>query len=588
MSPRAGPLAALAALLLLGLAAPAPAADEDAAEGRTQLTAADLLRGKARQAVDLSVFAPAADARPPSHVFSGRLELRGDPHADTVHADRAFVSRADVRAARGFPQLAVDLVQDGERLLPARRGYILTPHPWWDIVLQPGRVWDEPGDAGRTRAALPFALVQKDMNCTHYGVLSFLFGDAGEISPAVMQVSSETCPYLKLDLWGELETRWVPGEVEHRAALVAADDYHRARLLPVEPLATLARAHPELRLERLAPGAAEGRTLYGLVVGDTHYVSACATRAGEYPWCDLLPLPADAVATSVLGGFGLLALEQQRRGSAARRFATLAPDGCDTEGWEDVTLTQLLDMSTGHYASPEFMVDEESEEMTALLRLAGTREKSQAACATWPRAAGPGSRWVFHGSDAWLLGTALNRLWRSVSGDAAGDVFRDLLVRDIYAPLGLAATSFSTRRTLDTGRQPFFGHGLQLERGDLVQLARFASVAGGRVGDRQVLDAELLAEALQQRPEARGMVVPGRSGVRYQHGFWARDVAQLIGCDEPVFVPFMSGSGNIVVVLFPGGVIYYGVAADGGSAPLDWGPVVAEVNKLTPLCAARD
>src|SRR3546814_9488262 len=95
-------------------------------------------------------------------------------------------------------------------------------HPWWEFLFEPGRAWDEPGDGGDTRAAIPFALVQRNANCTHNGVLMLLFDDDGATSHAAMQVSSETCHYLQLDMWGALDAVYTPQPVAGRDALVAA------------------------------------------------------------------------------------------------------------------------------------------------------------------------------------------------------------------------------------------------------------------------------------------------------------------------------------------------------------------------------
>lgn len=68
-------------------------------------------------------------------------------------------------------------------------------------VLEPGCVWNEPSDGGMSRAALLFALIETNANCTHNGVLTFLFDERGNVSEVTWQIASETCAYLQFDAW---------------------------------------------------------------------------------------------------------------------------------------------------------------------------------------------------------------------------------------------------------------------------------------------------------------------------------------------------------------------------------------------------
>ena len=165
---------------------------------RTEITYATLMRGQYRSEIKLSAFAPPPGAQAPAQQFEGTLHVAGKPSTRTVYLESGYLAPKQIAAARTFPaDFDYDFVQDGDVLLPVRRGYIVTNHPHWDFVLEPGRVWSEPGDKGYTRAALPFELVQKHMNCTHYGVMMFLFRADGSISHAAMQVSSTSAGQLK-------------------------------------------------------------------------------------------------------------------------------------------------------------------------------------------------------------------------------------------------------------------------------------------------------------------------------------------------------------------------------------------------------
>lgn len=553
---------------------------------RTSLTYATLSDGRGDGEVDLSAFAPAAAAQPPTHVFEGTLRVSGKVRTRTIHADTDYLSTRQLAAARSFPQdFDYAFVQDGDVLLPGRRGYIVTRHPHWDVVLEPGRVWNEAGDDGDTRAALPFALVQKQMNCTHYGVMTFVFGDSGKISHAAIQISSETCKYLKLDMWGLLDATYTPHAVASKQSVLAAYQANLARRIPTRPIAQLASDHPGVDASALAIGEANARTQYGMEFDGVHYVSDCPTRHGSYPFCDVLPFPSYSTAKSAVASLAFMALEQMHPGTQALKVTALAPvPACAAPDWRDVTLRNLLDMTSGHYDDSAYMADEDAAKVQGFFFASGEQQKTEFACSAYPRRADPGTVWTYRTSDTFLLGDELERQLRLQTSNARADIFDDVLVAKIYRPLGLSATAQVTRRSADATAQAFFGYGLQWHRDDIVRLARFIANDQGKIDGKQVLDARLLDLVLQRVQGQHGSVVTAYPDFRYQLGFWARDVAPLLGCKNPTWVPFMSGFGGISVVMYPNGVIYYNVADSGSAKAFDWGKTASQARKLGDFC----
>lgn len=558
-----------------------------AAPARADHLAADtLLEGHRVGETDFAAYAPPADAEPPSAAFEGSLRLSGTVHTRTIRKNRDFLTRKQLQAAQSFPDADFDyeFVQQGDALLPVRRGYLVTDHPYWDLVLEPGRVWDEPGDGDYTRAAVPFALVQKHMNCTHYGVLTFVFRDDGTSSQAAVQVASETCKYLKLDMWGLLDAEYDPHTVAGRDSVMAA---HRANVdarLPTRPLSELAARHPDIDVSQLALGKPSGRTLYGLVFEGTNYVAGCATRHGDYPYCDVLPFPSYSLAKSVAAGIGYMALARQHPDLAEASVAGNAPvAGCRSQDWRDVTLRNLLDMTSGHYDSAAYEADENAPNSAHFFRAHTLADKADFACNAYPRKSDPGSTWVYHTADTFLLGATMQHYWRDVRDDDTADVFDDIVDAGVFAPLTLSATARHTRRTADAAAQPFFGYGLQFHRDDIVRLARFLQ-DGGKLDAKPTLDPALMDAAMQRDANARGSKVTGYPNLRYQAGFWARNVAPVIGCQRPLWVPFMSGVGGISVVMYPDGSIYYSVNDSDTPAVYDWSPSARVVNALHGLC----
>lgn len=573
-------IAACLAVLAAGLAGNAGARD---ALGRETL-----LSGAYRRSVDLSAYAPPADALPPTHRLEGRLRLSGQPSTRTLVALSDFLGPGDAAQARTLPQdFDYAFVQDGDAVVPVRRGPIPGNHPWWEFVLEPGRAWDEPGDGGYTRAAIPFALVQKNANCTHNGVLMLLFKDDGAVSRAAIQVGSETCHYLQLDMWGALRAEYAPGAVAGREAIVAAHRRETAARMPVRPLSALAVDHPGVAPERFAIGAPRGRTAYGVIVDGVHYRSGCATRHGEYPFCAAMSLPSYSVAKSAVAGLALMRMERLHPGVKDLPVDRFAPaTGCRGDRWRDVRFLHLLDMATGQYDAPAYMADEDDARVRDFFVPSSHARRLAFACEAYPRREPPGERWVYHTSDTYLLGTVLQEALRRLPGREHADVFDDVLWTDVLGPLGLGPAARATRRSYDEARQPFFGWGLTLTSDDIAKLARFLGEGRGRIDGREVLDAALFDAAMQRDPTHRGLQAATLERYRYQHGFWARNLQAELGCAQPTWVPFMSGFGGITVAMFPNGAAWYNVADDGLLASIDFADPAREAAKLGAICDA--
>ncbi len=191
----------------------------------------------------------------------------------------------------------------------------------------------------------------------------------------------------------------------------------------------------------------------------------------------------------------------------------------------------------------------------------------------------PGTRFVYHTSDTYLLSRMLQR-YHQMHTDSRADYFQDLLVTDIYQPLHLSPLSFKSKRTLDNVRQVFGGYGLTLTGDDFVKLGRFLMIQKGMLNGHTLLDPTLLAEALQQT-ESRG--VSAGTASRYQHSVWAYDLKHAMpeSCSSSTWLPYMSGYGGIGVVMLPTGMIYY-YASDNNE--YGFMKSVAELNKISPLC----
>jgi hypothetical protein len=525
---------------------------------------------------DARMFAKPPLAVGPASRFEGHLALRPAAAPDGIAVLRDDYARRGADSRLKLPDLDIDLVADGDRLIPARRGPIPSASPDWEWVVEPGSVWSNPGDGAFSRASLPVALEERNANCVHNGALVLLFRADGTVSRAAVQFDADTCLYSKFDAWSLVAAAYRPGPIAGAQAIVARDRATRAARLPLRPLAELAATHPGLEVAALSR-AAGPFAVWGPVDEGTHYVGGCPTRAGPDPACDERDLPSYSTAKSIVGALALMRLERLRPGIAGEKVADHVPACAKAGGWGDVRLVDLADMASGHYVSAGEEADENSSAMNAFFLSTTAADKTAFACGQ-PRREKPGGRFVYHTADSFLLGVALADVLRKDFGQDK-DLYDDL-VRPIWARLTLSPTLDVTRRTLDAAAQPFTGWGLTYHRDDLVRAVRFLW-QGGRISGEPQLDPALLEAAMQRAHPGAGLTA-GSPRDRYLHGFWARDIAPLIGCPHPLWTPYLFGYGGIEVVLFPNDVQFY---AFNDEDWFDWSAAVAEVNKIRSLCA---
>ena len=533
--------------------------------------------------VTMLAFTPPDTAATPAKVFSGTLRLVGVEHAGGFHVVHDPWDRSGEigEPLRHLPPFEFDFVQRGSDVIPLVTGVQRSSHPYWEIVLLPGRAWQAVDDRGWTRVSLPFALQERAANCTHNGVMSWLFkGDA--VSRVAYQVVSETCGYFKADLWGVVDAGYMPRDLgEAAAAVIARVDAHRASRLPVRSLDQLAGDYPAVDASVLGVGdgiPAEDISVLGLVVDGVHYRSDCTTRQGPHPFCASLPLPSYSTAKSIFASVTTVRLERLYPGVSATSIASLVA-ACDEETWGDVTIEDALDMATGNFESADFEIDENSPAHEDFVFADRHADKLEFACNHFPRKAEPGTTFVYHTSDTYLVGVALQHF---LDERGEGDVYESVLLEPIWRALNLSPLLDVTKRTYDDAAQPFTGYGLTYEADDIARIANWLANDGGVLDGEPVLDTAMLDASLQRLPGVAGLPA-GSEGLYYNNGFWAYDAGPSLGCAAPVWVPFMSGVSGITVAMFPNGVIYYYFS---DSYVFRWQTGRQAAHAIRPLCPA--
>lgn len=547
---------------------------------RTNLTYNTLI-GTTASLVDYSAYAVPANAANPDSTFQGTLTL------NNVATTGSF---ATVKSSTGYvdpghlPAFSYQFVQHGTHIFPIQRGLISTSHPDWYYVLEPGRVWKETGDNGYSRVAIPFSLQESGANCTHNGVLTFLFKSDSSISNVAYQIAGETCQYYQFNMWGQVSATYTPQTIPSADSAITAYEAEVAGRMPTKPIAQLAVDFPAAGVTIANIGSdqtASYMTVFGVAVDGTNYVGGCGTRYGTYPYCAVLDLPSYSTAKSIVGSIGLMRMEKKYTGTKSLSIGSTV-DKCTGTQWSDSSLLNALDMATGNYALAGYESDENSTSTsTNFFKKDTYNDKATFAC-KYSRKATPGTKWIYHTTDTFLLGKALNTRYQYWNGSTK-DFYRDMLVEEIYKPLGMSPTTYTSTRTIDTVAQAFTGYGMTLHHDDMVKIGEFLNKNNATINGVSMLDSTLYNEAMQ-RTSAHGLTASGANN-NYHHGFWLWNLASADTgaaiCANTKWVPYMSGYGGIGIVLLPNNMVYYYVSDKG---EYGFKKTLIELQKIRNLC----
>ncbi len=527
-----------------------------------------------------SHFAPTRTDPPAARPIEG--ELRFSDAADTLvtgalalHVDSFGIASDPALDLTRLPSFRIHWISDNDDAIPVERLPQAGEHPLWEFIAGPGRVWTPVDQPGIVRLGFPFTLKESLQNCVHDGLATVDLPAGGGRAEMTWQVSAQTCAYLKFELAGRAQVEWLPGTVPGRQNVVNAYREEVGRRLPVRPVTALAEHWPEVDPAALAPASRDDLTVFGLVIDGVHYRGGCDTAHGPHPYCDARVLPSYSTAKSLFAGLGYLHLLRRFPELATATVAQWVP-GCrlDDGRWDDVTLEQLLDMSSGNFASRLPQVDEFDEASSTLFITPDNATRTRIACTAWPRQAEPGTVAVYHSSDHYLLGVALARFLVARNGPAA-DLFNDVLFDRILSTLEPGPMLAYTERTHDQDRQPFVAYGLLYQSDDV---ARLGQALPALLGDQNIFPENTYDEVLFRNIKP-SLEWPG--GERYRLGWWGFDAGPVLGCKSPAWIPFMTGYGGIIWALLPNGMTYYRFT-DGEHQP--WRDAIRQAHKIRPIC----
>jgi inosine-uridine nucleoside N-ribohydrolase/CubicO group peptidase (beta-lactamase class C family) len=559
------------------LAASVLAADLPPETGREFLSYEELVDGfQAISPVDESALAMPVNAAPAQHLFEGRLEFLGEKDGGQVQTLRGELDPE----MRYLPEFDFEFVQDDGYLIPVRRCQIITEHPQWNYILEPGRAWQEPGDGGYARASIPFALVVKGGNAAFNGTMTFLY-DEDTVSKVWYQITQETTTYTRANLWGLLEAVYHAGPVDGTEQIRADFKAELAARTPVKPIQALAEDYPGVDVSAFGRGVTlEHMTWYSVVVDGVNYLGRCQTRFGIYPYCESMRATSYSTAKSAFVSLALMRLAQKYDPEIGNFLIKdyVSEYASSSGDWEAVTFNHTIDMSTGNYISAGYMVDDNGDKMGQFFAAQPYAERIKAAFDS-PHAADPGTRWVYRTSDTFILTRALQNYLQTRQGPDA-EIF-EFVVDEVYRPLGIGPGAYTSMRTADDNwsGQAEGGYGLWWIPDDIAKIAMLLNNDGGKIRGEQILHPDMLVAALQQNPDDRGVKIDNQR--MYNNAFWANRYTRADGFDCEFWVTQMLGVSGNVVALFPNGITYYYFS---DNQEFTWDAALREADKMIPLC----
>lgn len=478
--------------------------------------------------------------------------------SDTLEMNKRF------KVLNQFPDFTLDLIIRDSKALPINQSVLSSNNIYWDVQFGQGESWLD--DFGNTRSSLPFALVQKNQNCVHNGVMVFDFDYEGQVSNILYQIASETCPYFKFDAIGILKP--------DRTSNLEMDESLYKRLsnnssIIIKSINKLDEKKNFGSPKEVKP---EHLSVYGFFDGQDHNRSLCKTRSGNYPYCSEMLLPSFSLSKSLVASLSLALLEREFPDVKNANIQDYVP-ACKQKKWNEVKFVHALNMATGQYFNKKWYSEDWYLSDKGFSLNFRHKDRIKFACSIFSKKSPPGMKLSYHSSDTYILGVALNNFYKTKKGDAS-DIYRDLIL-PFWKELELSQATYEIRRSIDNIRQPYMEYGMFLKSDDVVKLGAFL------LSEVELTQTGILADALQANSKRRGLVAIDNI-LYYNNGFWAKKFkGSNLGCTKDVWIPFMSGFGGITVALMPNKTLYYYFSDDQDFA---WDRAVIASNKISPFC----
>jgi len=508
---------------------------------RDRLTAEDLLHGHVSQLVHNDYFLPVGDTLPPAVQLSGIIHF-SETMMETSHPnyDRNGAGQ------KYFPAFSLPVISFQGHFIPLKREIIYSGNrrqSFWNIIVSPGRVWQEPGDNGYCRASFPFTFTDNFVGQARNGLATFIYNSAG-ISSVAVQITQETCPlndYVQADFHGIIPATYVPRRFADEECQILNFKDEIAKKIQVH-------SWSELPLSGFTQSFYNGGlppeavSIAALLLDARLYLQKPETRTGPYPYPEEMRHGVFSVTKTL--GMGLaMFYAAERYGEAIfhERITDYVPMLSDHPGWQGVTFEHALCMATGVWAHSE------DQALSPFIRARTAEEKLATIKAVPDAPLEPGQQFIYHSANTFVLSYALNQYVKAREGPEAD--YWLMVTEDILKPLGIEylpiARTIEKEGTLGT---PVMGWGSYPNLQEIAIIGRLLHDEGKLQG-KQVLCKNKVREGLY-RTSRTGYSAGYRSW--YLHSFW---IEQIVLTTGSLYAPSMAGAGGNRVVIMPSGTI---------------------------------
>ncbi len=534
-------------------------------------------------------FMPIGPLNDPKHTFSGTLAIPESPMNTDPEKIRPGIINGKNTGL--FPGVRIEFFTYKDFLVPVVRD-VMEPQgseSFWQIIVSPGRVWSEAGDRGFSRASFPFALTNTFENETYNGIAMFLYNDT-KVSFLRYQIVQQLTPYLLKSwfvAWGHYPVVYTPGTVKDNNKLAqefALELEHRTPLRDYSEL--IDKYGPEL-LDNIDSSIDPKLVLTsGFIIDDVIYAKSCKSSYGQYPYLYEMSHGVWSVTKSMVGLMSMLRMSQKYGDDVFNlKIVDYLDVTAEHDGWDNVTFGDALNMATGigsgsNKTNPNnihdgYLVDQ--KEYNAWYLAPSAKEKLHHVFKNANHPWGPGINARYRDRDYFVLSGALDSFLKSKEGPNANLWY--MMIEEVYKPIGIHHLPSNLTKEPD-GRAGVhhMGHGLYITLDDIAKITRLIH-NGGRHGNKQLLSATKLAEALYQT-DKRGLPTGSSNKFgknTYHMGLWHEPYMTDEG--YTVSIPSMRGWGGISVILMPNGITGFRIG-NGGHGGLE---MTDAANRLRPF-----
>ncbi|MGB3899587.1 MAG: hypothetical protein WA973_13655 [Mesorhizobium sp.] len=538
---------------------------------RAELTLSDLTgEQQPSKLVQNSAFLPPEDALSAHEPFEGTITL-----SETEMTTEPAKFQKDSVLGKNphiFPAAVLSFITHDGDLVPTTQDilrYGASPNgkSYWDIIVQAGKVWSEPGDDGWSRASFPFSLMHSIEGETHNGVATFLYRN-GKVSNLQFQVLTETAPFYIEDYFtavGKARAELTATKVDNKAEV---EEAYAKSIADAEKLGTwadLAAEFGEVNVKDFDTDIPAGEIVVdGIAVGGKFYLKSCPTPAGELPYCDRQRFGVWSVTKAAANAVAMLRLAEKFGPQVFQEKLTdYITEARDKPGWDKVTFGDMLNMASGmgygaQNEKPYNITDPFPDAYYAWYEAPTVEGKIAALLAgAKPYPWGPGKVARYRDEDMFLIGEAMSRYVRKKDGGYA--TIWDLVSAEVYKPIGIQYAPINRTMEADPKNdQPLMAYGFYPTISDLVKIARLYQ-NGGKFGDKQILNAGMLADIMPaEKPVGLHTGDPQRPF--YRKAFWRGHMDSRNGCS--FYYPTMLGWGANFVPIFSKDVFAIRIAKD--------------------------